>query len=189
MGKYDKVLPGLPKPPVSDAPYQQRVQEYKDKVEDKSATALGLAYARLRSGASRWLAEDEAERLIHNLGYDGLKALESLVNLRIAAYEQLLAESQDEGADGWGTYGVKPNALRLASGDTIRVQREPYGKVMDKEKFRQWCVANGYERQLQLWPSTMNALVKERLLAGEEPPEGCEAFGVDKVVFVPAGGE
>lgn len=34
----------------------------------------------------------------------------------------------------------------------------------------------GYEKQLQLWPSSMNAIVKERTLEGVAPPDGVEVF-------------
>jgi len=43
---------------------------------------------------------------------------------------------------------------------------------------------NGYERQLQLHASTMNAIVKERLIAGEAEPDGCEAFARTKIVLM-----
>ena len=170
-GKYDAVLPSLKPLPPADAGYQEKVDRAKEQITDRAATALAAEYARLR-----------AEK-------DKANAALSAINLRIEAYEQLLAESQESRAEGWGQFGVKDNALRLASGETVRIQKEPYGKVADKEAFRLWCIANGYERQLQLWPSTMNALVKERLLTGEEPPDGTEAFSYVKVMFVKAGAE
>jgi hypothetical protein len=186
VGKYDSVIRDLPKLPPADGTYQDRVDAFKATIENRDATALGRAYAHLRTGSGRTLGPTETEQLVSDLGKDGLEALLSIVNLRIAAHEQLLVASQSEAAEGWGKFGVKSNALRLSTGDTVRVEHEPYGKVMDKEQFRLWCIANGYERSLQLWPSTMNAMVKERLLKGEEPPDGCEAFGLDKVKFVTA---
>jgi hypothetical protein len=168
MGKYDSVVPGLPKLKEEPA-YQERVDEVKSGIAMREPVVLASQYAALR------------------LKKDLLNEELSGVNLEIVAYEQLLVASQENGEAGWGAYGVKPNAIRLPSGYTIRVHHEPYGKVMDKEAFRIWCIQNGYERQLQLWPSRMNSLVKERLIAGENPPEGCEAFGVDKVEFVKAG--
>jgi hypothetical protein len=170
-GKYDAVLQGLSKLPPADLNYQQKIEQAKEQVPTREAVALAEHYANLR------LQKAEAEAAL------------SAVNLQIAAYEQLLAESQEAGAAGWGAYGVKENALRLASGDTIRVQPEPSGKVVDKEAFRQWCIENGYANQLQLWPSTMNAIVKERLLQGDPGPEGTEVFLYTKVVFVKKGKE
>lgn len=165
QGKYDEVLPNLPKL-LAEAPRQEKIDQEKAKVVVREPSLMAESYIALRAAK------------------DGLKAQLSSVELKIEAYEQLLTESQENQEDGWGRYGVKDNALRLPTGDTIRIQPEPYGKVVDKEAFRLWCIANGYERQLQLWPSTMNALVKERLLAGEPEPDGTEAFSYTKIVWV-----
>jgi len=170
-GKYDAVLQHLQKLPPADLTYQEKIERVKDEIGTRDAVRLGADYV-------AWRAR-EAE----------LKAALSEVNLQLAAYEQLLAESQEIQSAGWGDYGVKDNALRLPTGETIRVQPEPYGQVKDKEAFRLWCIANGYERQLQLWPSTMNAIVKERLLAGDPEPDGCEAFSKTKIVLVKNGAE
>lgn len=166
MGKYDALLPSLPKLQPEDLAYQARVEKVKETLAPNATPAdLATGYANARR---------DKDRINEQL---------SIINLRIAAYEQLLAASQEAEEEGWGAYGAKPNAIRLSNGDVVRIQREPQGKVIDKEAFRQWCIANGYERQLQLWPSTMNALVKERLLAGDPTPEGCEVGVYDKVVF------
>lgn len=163
--KYDKVLPGLPKAPVADQTYQDKVDEVKRKIGPQKPETLARAYAAL-------CLEDEK-----------VKAAQYDVNLRFAALEQMIAASQDAKEDGWGKYGAAENMIRLENGGSIRVQVEPYGQVRDKEAFRQWCIANGYERQLQLWPSTMNTLCKERLLEAQPLPEGCDAFQKTKVIY------
>ena len=202
--KYDTVLPLLPKLPPEDPSRQSQIDAVKASVVQRNAAALAEGYVLLRA------TKDEAVARL------------AVIQLRLEAYEQLLTESQEAGAEGWGAYGVKDNALRLASGETVRVQPEPYGKVVDKEAFRLWCVApadvcmlcgnsehalihhqledgsyspachkykpgGGYENQLQLWPSRMNAIVKERLLHGEPNPDGCEAYVSTKVVLVKKG--
>jgi len=101
----------------------------------------------------------------------------------------LLQRSQEHGEPGWGQYGVKDNALRLPDGSTVRVDQEPQARVMDKEAFRLWCIANGYERQMKLHHGTMNGIVKERALAGEPGPDGTETYAYTKVVFVKKGAE
>jgi hypothetical protein len=168
-GKYADVVPDLPRLAPESVPYQERVDEVKKELETLNTISLAERYTELRREKDR------------------IKELESLVNLHLEAVTQMLVASQDAGDAGWGQYGVGKNALRLASGDTIRVKSEPYGKVLDKEAFRQWCVANGYERQLQLWPTTTNAITKERLLAGENLPDGIEVFRKDSLVFTAAG--
>lgn len=186
MGIYDTIVTTLKPLPPADASYQDKVDKIKEAIHARDGLSLASAYARLRTGSGRTPSASEVEALIHDFGKDGLAKIAYQINLRIEAYEQLLDASQDEQAPGWGTHGVKDNAVRLPSGDTVRVNREPYGKVMDKEQFRLWCIANGYESQLQLWPSTMNAIVKERLKEGEPPPDGTEAFSYVKVSLVPA---
>jgi hypothetical protein len=168
-GKYDAVLPGLPKLPPSDLDRQEKIEQAKREITNRDAVALADGYIKLRA------VKDEYNEVL------------STINLRIEAYEQLLAESQEAKAEGWGRYGVKENALRLPTGDTVRIQLEPYGKVVDKDTFREWCLEHGYGNQLQLWPSTMNAIVKERLLAGEPEPDGTEAYAYTKIVLVKKG--
>lgn len=205
MGKYDAVLADLRPRPVEDAGWQAKVDAEKIKVQQapiccehdvdqhetleyrgddkpRHCLAAGCRCRRLETtnGSSTWLAAmyglARAEK--------ELKAAElAVINVKVAALEQLLAESQDQGAEGWGQYGVADNALRLPDGSTVRIQKEPYGKVVDKEAFRLWCIENGYGPQLMLWPSTTNLIVKERLLAGEPEPAGIEAFFLTKVVF------
>ena len=168
-GKYAGVVGHLTKLPPEDANFQARVQREKEEAYAGFSVAdLASAYLDLRA---------EKERI---------KADESRVNLSIAAVTQLLIDAQEAGVGDWGKYGVKDNALRLASGDTIRVHTEPYGKVLDKEAFRQWCIANGYENQLQLWPTRMNAIVKERLLNGEPEPDGTAAYSYSYIKLVGA---
>lgn len=213
-GKYDHVIDGLQRQAPQDVPYQQRVNEVKDSLRPLDAVDVAQTYIELRRGsgvsifaifqqlmASHKAAangpdafklnltpEQEAQLLVESLGKDGIEALEKRCNLRIEACTQLLVESQERGDAPWGAYGVKDNAMRMESGDTVRVNSEPYGQVKDKEAFRLWCIANGYENQLQLWPATMNAIAKERCAAGERNPDGVETFRKDVVKFIPAGG-
>lgn len=107
---------------------------------------------------------------------DRLAAEVSAVHVRLAALEALLAESQDGGEVGWGRYGAPPHGYRFPDGRTIYVTREPDCRVEDREAFRQWCVAHGYERDLRLWPSTMAKITKERLLAQQGEPDGVKAY-------------
>lgn len=170
-GKYDAILPNLKPLPPSDLSRQERIQKVIEAVEDKSGIALAQAYADLRV-----LKDKICDEL-------------SEVQLLIDAHEQMLAESQEAQSAGWGDYGVGENTVKLVTGETVRVQPEPVGQVMDKEAFRLWCIKNGYERQLQLWPSTMNAIVKERVLVGLPEPDGCECFSRNKIVFSKNGAE
>lgn len=170
-GKYDHVVGGLAPLPPQDAGKQAKVDEMKALLKAEGTTdALAVAkfYVRVRAEKARLERE--------------LKAIE----VRIEAATQMLILSQDQGEEVWGKYGVRSNALRLEDGTTIRVEHQVYGQVKDKEAFRLWCIKNGYEQLLQLWPTLMSALVKERAAAGEPYPDGCEAFRKDAVKLVGA---
>jgi len=167
-GKYAHVLDQLQPAPPADSARQQEIDAAKAAFEGLAAPDLAKQYALLRTQHE-------------------IKKLEaSVIYLKIEAVEQLLQRSQEHGEPGWGQYGVKDNALRLPDGSTVRVDQEPQARVMDKEAFRLWCIANGYERQLQLWPSTMNSVTKERLLAGDAQPDGVEVNVYKKVVYTAA---
>lgn len=197
-GKYDAIVQTLKHAEPADAPYQERVNQTKDACQQCGAINP--------EGADICINKDTGELFPQHLVWSTLNAValsaayialryekqvqeaaEKALNLKIEACTQLLVASQDRGDEGWGKYGVKDNALRLENGDTIRVHAEPYGQVKDKEAFRLWCIANGYERQLQLWPSTMNALAKERRVNGDPDPDGVEVFRKEQVKFIAAG--
>ena len=200
-GKYDHVIGDLQPAPPADLPFQARVDEVKLTLDPLDTVDVATEYIMLRKGSCRVVdkmfealrkdlqmtPEEETKLIVDCLGKDGIERLEKACNLRLEAATQLLAKRQDEGIGPWGAYGVKDNALRLEDGSTIRVSSEPYGQVKDKEAFRLWCIANGYERQLQLWPTSMNAIVKERCANGDPYPDGTEAFRKDVVKFIKAG--
>jgi hypothetical protein len=97
---------------------------------------------------------------------DGVAVMASQANLLCDALEQFLKEAYEaEGltslnVDGLGTLSINP---------------QPVGKVIDKDAFRQWCMANGYEEALSLPHQTMSSIVRERLLEGHAMPPGIEA--------------
>jgi hypothetical protein len=167
VGKYDDVLPGLKPTPVQDLKYQEKVDNAKKEITDRNAISLANEYAFLRA------RKTEIEKVLYD------------INLRLETYTQLLVESEDIGAAGWGDYGTKDNALRLPTGDQLRIDPDIFVKVIDKEAFRLWCISNGYERKLQLWPSTTASVAKERLIAGEPHPEGVEVTKRSKLVYTP----
>lgn len=185
-GIYEHVMDGLQPPPIEDPSQQERINNFKTKIREKevpTATSLALDYRKLREGIGNPIDEDFLETLIELLGDEGICALKSECDMRMEAYEQMLVASHDGDEPGWGMYGASEHTVRLPDGGSVSVQREPMGKVMDKEKFRLWCIKDGLENSLQLWPSTMNAIVKKRILNGESEPDGVEAFSKTKIVL------
>jgi hypothetical protein len=172
MGKYDDVIAHLAAAPVTDLKYQEKIDAAKleltvdretGEIQTRTPEALVAAYAALRAEDAR------------------LDAARYGLQVQITALEQLIVASWDADAEGWGTYGAGPNTVKLRDGTACDVEQVPEGKVDDPEKFRQWCIANGLEHKLQLWPSTMNAIAKERTLAGAPPPDGVSVYARTKI--------
>lgn len=167
-GKYEEVIKGLPRLPDDNPSYQREVNERKDAFRAEGITTPDLMAERYK---------------VLRSVKDDLEEEQKQLQKQITALEQMLSTSKENEDNGWGLYGAGPNAIKLPDGSSITVQPEPTGKVEDKEKFRLWCIANGLENSLQLWPSTMNAITKERLLAGEAEPDGVAVYYRDKIVL------
>jgi hypothetical protein len=159
VGKYDHVLDKLPKLLGEEPDYQARIDAVKREIltkEKRYAATFAAEYAKVRR-----------EKAI-------VKKILSEIDLRLTAYEQLVVDQFEVEAT---------KSLTLEGGDIVRIQPEPYLVVEDKEKFRQWCIANGMERELHLLWQTANSLCKERLIIGEPEPEGTRVFNRVKIVF------
>ena len=75
------------------------------------------------------------------------------------------------------------DSLKLTSGHIIRTQVEPYAAVKDKEAYKKWAIANGFESIMTIpWQST-NSITKDRLQEGEAEPDGVEVYARTKVVL------
>jgi hypothetical protein len=165
--KFAAIIGDLPNLPPDDPSYQSKIEEIKESLRTDLLTpdAMAKEYQIVRS-----VKDDLNDQL-------------SIVQMRLTAVEQLLFEAYENDEPGFGLYGAGPNTIKMRDGASVAVQMEPMGKVEDKEAFRLWCIANGYENALQLWPSTMNSLTKDRLLKGESAPEGVKAYAKPKIVW------
>lgn len=196
-GKYAGILGKLPKF-VDDTPYQDKVNERKREmleVPDEAVVSHETAEEEVRElmkGVVDSLAKVNSilarTRPLSASGYARtfaeLRGVEEILaewtsetNLNLEALKQLM-ESAYENED--------VSSLRLANGDTVRSQPEPYSKVVDKDAFRQWAIKEGLERSLQLPWQTTNALTKERLLKGLPEPTGVTATVKTKWVLTRA---
>lgn len=183
-GKYDAIIGDLPPVPLENEKHQAKVDAYKTVIREKAvhtAESLAKEYRILRRGTGNPIDEELTNTLIDLLGDDGITDLKSECDKRMLAYEQLLAESYENDEPGWGLYGSADHTVKMADGSAVDVLKEPTGKVIDKEAFRQWCIANGLETSLQLWPSTTNSIVKDRCVSGKPAPDGVKVFALTKV--------
>lgn len=162
-GKYSKLdLPRI----VSTEPSKQ------DKVDIKKLEILRNLPLDQQESASVFAVIYAAIRRQKNELKSQLAALE----VEVEAAKQLLVEQYE-------AYDIE--SLKLSNGDAVRIQIEPYLVVEMPAKFRQWCVDNGYEQQLQLPWSTANALVKGLVLKGRPEPTGTRCYLLSKAVFSP----
>lgn len=152
MGKFD-AFSNLPRIPhdlrEGGTNYQFLVEKIKDTFQDRRPSFLITAYSETRA-----VVEELEEKL-------------SEAKLRVEAAAQLLVEAYE---------GEGITSLKVAGVGTVRIQLTPYSHVKDRETYQQWCLENNFLPQMQIPWSTTNSTVKERLLAGEEPPPGVDVF-------------
>lgn len=163
MGKYAKVLAGLPRFVGAEPAYQAKVNAVKlAMVADAADDEIPLHGNEL---ARRHVLLREHK--------EAVEAELSDLNLQLEAVNALLADQYEvEGT----------SSITLADGQSVSVQLEPYSQVADKEAHRLWCVANGLERSLVLPWQTTNALAKDLLVKGEALPDGVTVFVRPKIV-------
>ena len=128
MGKYSEVIGDLPRFKLENPAYQDKVNAKKKEIVEEMGVAFGVsaivqAYARART------EKDEHE------------AREKEINLELEALSQLVV-------DRYEIEGL--SSMKLDTGETVRVQYEPYAVVKDKDEARKWAIANGFERSLQM---------------------------------------
>jgi hypothetical protein len=195
--KYDKILPSLPKLLAEDAEqpdYQKKVNFTKDQL--RAAIKVGLSAemmpVSLRDDEPLVTSVDDPEPTGTELAavyaayrYEKarLDALLKNVQLHITALEQMLDDSQERGASGWGDYGASDATVKLLTGESINVQHEPYAQVTDRDEVRLWAVASGLERSLALPWQTLNTHMKELLMLGEPLPKGVTVWSRTKISF------
>lgn len=156
MGKYSGVVGGLPRLPAAEPSFQAQVDQAKGRVTSRGPGGLAARYEQLRN------RKDRADRLTAKL------------NVQLAAVEQLM----------WSAYeDANLTMVRLSDGSSVAAEQEPYAAVRDQAACRAWAEANGHRASLQVpWP-TVNAITKERLLAGLPPPDGVEIYSRTKTVL------
>lgn len=159
--KYSGVIDHLPKMLSTEPAYQEKVNQAKTQI--LSAFEAQCTTPNL---ASEWVSLRAEEDLLEEQA--------STLRLRRVAIEQLLTDQME-------SEGL--SSLRLATGQSVSVQVEPYAQVIDKDALREWAIVNKLERSLSLPWMTVNALTKERLLAGESEPDGVQASARTKLVL------
>ena len=123
---------------------------------DRTPTVLLTVYADLRRQAEEKEAEAKA------------------IYVRVEAAAQLLVEAYEE-------HSI--DSLNVKKVGTMRTDYVPHTHVTDKAAFHQWCKDNGFEAQMSLPWQTVNSVMKEKLLSGEEVPECVSVYVKPTPVF------
>jgi hypothetical protein len=106
--------------------------------------------------------------------YTELRILKDDVTDWLSSIQLLLDAYQELMCNQFEAEGI--SSLRMADGGSVSTFSEPFAQVRDREAFRQWCLANGFQLEMHLHPSKAQAILKELLLAGETEPPGIEVF-------------
>lgn len=144
-----------------------------------SSLAHGYSDVRLfKEEVATWLSSvqllvDAYEQLmLDQMEAEGLSSLKMESGASVSTFVEPYGEVVDK--EAFRRWCVAPTDVCMDCGgreDASWHSKEP----SDDPIIHHYHPGGGFERQLQLWPSTMNAITKERLLAGEPPPDGVEA--------------
>lgn len=197
-GKYDHLLPHLPKLPPSDLEYQQKVEDEKKRLRQCSACdGSGIEGGKYVADAKPCVQCDGLGRrtmngqrladlyVIARADVETVADAMFRANLQMEAVSQMLIASQEAGDTDWGAFGASDKSLKMTNGDNIRTQPEIYPVPKDKNAFREWCFANGLRSKMELPPKPMTDLAKLRLLNGEPEPTGLTVYVRTKIVYTP----
>ncbi len=188
--KYAHILPNLPLAVSEheDFDYQQKINAVKDRMTGTPIeSSITIATAELNIEAESEEVSDSMKTVIDALLVlcNGDKSATNLANVygayrkareefdrqksNLDIFEEALTQLMEAAFEAEGIKGI-----RLAEGGLVSVNPDLYGKVLDKEKYLQWIIDNGYRSKINVPWQTTNAIVGERALAGEPEPDGVE---------------
>ncbi len=203
MGKYDDVIDRLQPMPIADLKYQEKVEAAKTELLLDTTTGelttltpeqLAEHYAKLRAldaaiDAERYALQVKMtalEQLIVDSwdkdedGWGAYGAGPNTVRLRngYAIDVEPIPEGKVEDAEAFRRWCVAPaDRCMVCGGQEDALGHDPQdqleGLAITPHTFKP---GGGLEKKLQLWPSTMNAIAKERCLAGTPPPDGVAVY-------------
>src|SRR5207249_6057577 len=93
----------------------------------------------------------------------------SEMNVQLEALTQLLVERLED---------LSLTSIKLETGGSFLVKDMPHATITDRQRCREWFEAHDQRELLNPHPSTLDALVKSRLEAGEDPDAIAQELGV-----------
>jgi phage host-nuclease inhibitor protein Gam len=148
MGKYDTLKSKLPKF-EQEPTFQRAVDAVKIQYQALDAPELARIYS-----LERRRKKDFEEQIAD-------------LNVGLEALNQLILDRMEAG-------GLKK--FSLASGECCFQQTEPYSSIQDRQALMAWIKKQRMQNLLTLQWQTLNAMNKERLLAGKPEIPGTKAW-------------
>lgn len=178
-GKYGAVIGNLPKLSIVEPGRLDVVESVKLKILEQTDPPEGSALSLLDTANTLMIAINQHQ--LHGAAgkpcatefarmYAELRKVkaqiqewESNTNLILEAYQLLMLDAfEQEGISG----------LTLDNGQKLVTFSEPFAQVVDKVKFRQWCLDHDFADAMTLPWQTINMITKELLLEGQPEPDG-----------------
>jgi len=204
MGKYDSVIDSLLPAPIDDPKHQEKVDAAKSEIcVDKSTgeivklmpDQLAAAYATVRAIHAEVSAKrselqvqiDAFEQLLaaswdnDEEGWGTYGAGPNTVKLKDGTAVDVgsVPEGKVEDKEAFRLWCMAPaDRCMTCGGDEGALGHRGTDERGEDANWthHSFKPGGGLERSLQLWPSSMNAIAKERTLAGAPPPDGVAVY-------------
>jgi len=185
-GKYAAASRRFPKADPRDQAFQERVDAAKKDARgadharilraefDKLAGSVA-AFERVERPRRRETASDIAH-LYSDLRdlKDALDVFASDLNVRVAAAEQRMWD---------GFEAQKLEKVGLDGGGSVSVTQDVTIQVTDAAALNAWARENGLESKLTLYHSTVESIMRERILAGDAVPAFIKVGSINKTTY------
>lgn len=190
MGKWEKITKNLPRRLGDDPGHNAKVLAVRDAMAadpafEKTGVALAREFAKCRAlreplkqvAAKLQVQIDALELLLEsqfeNEGVTSVNIIAEMIP--DAVIDELLEEVRA---------AIHRMLLERAPEENVRVQAEPYAKIVNPALYQQWCLEHEDIRARMTYPwGSTNSDLKALLEAGEKEQPGVEAQKLVKVVL------
>ena len=201
-GKYAAVLDGLKPAPPEDASYQQQIDKAKTEFASMTAAQIAAKYTLLRlehevkkaEAALIYVKVEAAAQLLAQSqekgdeGWGLYGAGENAIRLpngdTIRVDEEPAPRVVDK--EAFRLWCMAPADVCMTCGEREGAPWHDNPALHPNDaQVHEFHPGGGYETKMQLWPTTMASVAKERLLAGDPQPDGVEVNRYKKIVYTP----
>jgi hypothetical protein len=193
--KYEKIFHRLKPMPVEDMDYQAKANVVKEMILEHRSLTPTDDYLRQALVESSLEAIAEEVKTICELITQApsgrrhasvfgrywllLRKVEDSIEEQLKNVRLLLYAVDQLGVEQFVAEGT--DSMRFDELGYVRTAPEVVTKVLDRDRFRDWCMEAGLFRELNLHHGTTNSLTKARLIDGLPEPDGVQAFFNNKL--------